>query len=128
MLPLRYPWLWRLVGWALIAAVAIGSLMPGAHIPNVNVGDKLLHAAAYFLLMIWFAGLYPRRKHAWIAIALLLLGVALDVLQGVMTTSRQFDPRDIVANAAGIGAALLLSVWLLEGWCQRMERLIAPQV
>ena len=75
-----------------------------------------------FALMIWFAGLYPRAKHLRLAGALLFLGIALDVLQGVATTTRTFDLFDIQADAVGIAVALALAYWLLEGWCQRLER------
>jgi hypothetical protein len=125
MLPLRYPWAWKLVGWLLVAGVVFGSLMPGHSVPSVVSNDKLLHGATYFLLMIWFAGLYPRGRHLSIALGLLALGAALDLLQG-LTSTRSFDLRDIAANAAGISAALVLSYWLLEGWCQRMEQWLAP--
>ncbi|SRR5690554_1017408 len=125
MLPLRYPWLWRLAGWAMIAAVVAGSLMPGSAVPGSFANDKFLHAATYFLLMVWFAGLYRRSRHLWIALGLVLLGAALDALQS-LTSSRYFEVADIAANASGVGAALLLSYWVLEGWCQRMERWLLP--
>lgn len=125
MVPLRYPWLWRLAGWAMIAGVVVGSLMPGHAIPRMVASDKLLHAGMYFLLMIWFAGLYRRSRHAWIALGLMALGLGLDLLQG-LTSSRTFDPADVAANAGGILAALVLSYRLLEGWCQRMEQWLVP--
>ena len=125
MVPLRYPWLWRLTGWLMIAGVIVGSLMPGHTLPRMIASDKLLHAGMYFLLMIWFAGLYRRSRHAWIALGLTMLGLGLDLAQG-LTTTRTFDPSDIAANVGGILAALVLSYRLLEGWCQRMERWIVP--
>lgn len=125
MVPLRFPWLWRLAGWLMIAGVVVGSLMPGHAIPKMVASDKLMHAGVYFLLMIWFAGLYRRSRHAFIALGLLALGLGLDLLQG-LTSTRSFDPADIAANAAGIFAAFLLSYLMLEGWCQRMERWLAP--
>ena len=125
MVPLRFPWLWRLAGWLMIAGVVVGSLMPGHAIPKMVASDKLMHAGIYFLLMIWFAGLYRRSHHVFIALGLMALGLGLDLLQG-MTSSRTFDPADIAANAGGILAAFLLSYLLLEGWCQRMESWLAP--
>jgi VanZ family protein len=125
MLPLRYPWLWKLAGWMLIAGVVVGSLMPGHAIPRMVASDKVLHAGMYFLLMIWFAGLYPRSRHWWIALGLMGLGLTLDLLQG-MTSTRSFDPADIAANVAGIVVAFVLSYRLLEGWCLRMEQWLAP--
>jgi VanZ family protein len=126
MLPLRYPWVWLALGWALVAAVCLGSLLPGPTVPDIGLSDKLQHAGSYFLLMVWFAGLYPRGRHVWIALVLFALGATLDVLQSG-TATRMFDPRDVAANAAGILTALALSFWLLEGWIQRMERwIISP--
>ena len=101
--------------------VVVGSLVPASVLRAITVSDKILHAGSYFLLMIWFAGLYKRNKHPWIALALLLLGIALDVLQ-LDTATRTFDLLDIAADAAGIALGLTLSMLLLEGWCQRLER------
>lgn len=120
MLPLRYPWFWLVLGWLLVIGVCVGSLLPAQALPAIKLSDKLLHAGSYFLLMLWFAGLYRRKHHPWIAAILLALGIILDVAQA-NTVTRMFDVRDIAANAAGIIAALLLSLWLLDGWCQRLE-------
>ena len=123
MLPLRYPWLWLALGWLLVLGVCVGSLLPAPVLRtmSLSVGDKLLHAGSYFLLMVWFAGLYPRGRHLWIALILLALGIALDIAQG-RTRTRSFDLEDIAANGAGILFGLVLSVSLLAGWCGRLER------
>jgi len=120
LLPLRYPKLWLVAGWLFVIVVIGGSLMPGNLLPATS-SDKLMHAGSYFLLMIWFGGLYRRAFHPLIGIVLLVLGVGLDLLQG-LTATRSLDPRDMVANALGIAGGLVLSMWLLEGWCQRLER------
>lgn len=127
MLPLRHPRVWLVLGWLLVLGVIVGSLMPAPWVREVTprVSDKLMHFTAYFVLMIWFAGLYPRGKHVRVGAALLALGVALDILQGVATRTRSFELLDIAADAVGILAALLLSVLFLEGWCLRVERLAA---
>jgi VanZ family protein len=109
------------MGWLLVAGVVFGSLVPGPALGTVAVDDKLLHAASYLLLMLWFGGLYERRRHLWIALALFAFGAALDALQAT-TTTRSFDLRDIAANGSGILIGLVLTAWLLEGWCQRLER------
>jgi VanZ family protein len=125
VLPLRYPYVWLSVGWLLVIVVILGSLLPGPVIREITppLSDKLEHFSAYFALTIWFCGLYPRVKYLRIAAALLLLGIALDVIQGTMTTTRSFELLDITADAVGIAVALGLASWLLEGWCQRLERL-----
>ena len=69
------------LGWLLVLAVCVGSLVPGQTLPTFSISDKVLHAGSYFLLMVWFAGLYGRKHQAWIALALVLLGIALDIAQ-----------------------------------------------
>lgn len=123
MLPLRYPRLWGAFGWLLVLGVVAGSLLPGPSLPTIGVSDKIEHAGAYFLLMVWFAGIYHRKYQGAIAVGLVGLGVALDVLQ-LMTRTRQFDVADIVANSVGILLGLVLSLSVLGGWCQRLERLV----
>jgi VanZ family protein len=110
------------LGWLLVLAVCVGSLVPGQTLPTFSISDKVLHAGSYFLLMVWFAGLYGRKHQAWIALALVLLGIALDIAQ-TGTVTRSFEVRDILANAGGVLVGLFLSLSLLAGWCQRLERL-----
>lgn len=123
MLPLRFPWVWLSAGWMLVAGVVIGSLVPGGAVAALEVEDKLVHAGSYCLLMIWFAGLYERRRHVVIALGVLALGAGLDVLQGAVS-SRSFEWFDIAANGVGVAVGLGLSLWLLGGWCARIERLL----
>lgn len=122
MLPLRFPWVWLASGWLLVLGVCAGSLLPGDSVPDFDVSDEIMHAASYFLLMVWFAGLYRRGRHVLIAVTLLALGVLLEIVQEG-TGYRTFDYEDMLANGTGIAAGLLLSFWLLEGWCLRVEKL-----
>ena len=123
MLPLRFPKLWTALAWLLTAGVIVGSLLPNdvvaAALPVES--DKILHAGAYFILMVSFAGLYRRGLYSIVAALLLALGVSLDLLQ-LLTETRSFDWRDIAMNSAGIVAGLALSWSLLGGWCQRVEQ------
>jgi VanZ family protein len=121
VLPLRYPSVWLTLGWLLVAGVIVGSLMPGTSLPTFTVSDKVVHAGSYFLLMVWFAGLYRRAFHPLIGVVLLGLGIALDLAQS-LTETRSFEPLDLAANFLGILTGLVLSVWWLEGWCERLER------
>ena len=121
MLSLRYAKLWSALGWLLVAGVIVGSLIPGSSVPAVGIDDKVMHAAAYFLLMVWFAGLYRRDRYLTIAAKLAALGIGLDTLQ-VLTATRSFDWYDVAMNCAGVVAGLALSWSLLGGWCQRVEQ------
>jgi VanZ family protein len=118
---LRLSRAWWLGGWLLLAAVCAGSLLP-VRLPSVATGsDKLLHAGAYFVLMVWFCGLQPRGRHLVVGGLLFTLGFVLDWLQG-FAFRRQFDLLDVSANAGGILVGWLLCRTLLDDWCRRLER------
>jgi hypothetical protein len=121
VLPLRFPKLWTAVAWLLTAGVVVGSLLPNDVVAQIHVRDKFMHAGSYLVLMVSFAGLYRRGLYPIVAVVLLLLGLSLDLLQ-MLTESRSFDWRDVAMNCAGVVAGLLLSWWLLGGWCQRVEQ------
>ena len=121
MLPLRFPRLWTATAWLLTAGVIVGSLLPGEVVAAMHVRDKILHAGSYFILMVAFAGLYRRGLYPIVAAVLIALGLSLDLLQR-LTETRQFDWNDVAMNCAGVVAGLLLSWWLLGGWCQRVEQ------
>lgn len=121
MLPLRFPKVWSAVGWLLLAAVIVGSLIPGPVLQQIDVSDKVMHSGAYFTLMMWFAGFYRRELYPIIAAVLLALGISLDLLQN-LTETRTFDWYDVAMNAAGVGFGLVLSLLLVGGWCQRVEQ------
>jgi VanZ family protein len=110
-----------------VLGVCIGSVLPDRTLDRLlhglDVPDKIEHVASYFLLMIWFAGLYSRRSYAVIALTLAALGAALEVVQGQLGY-RTFDLLDLLADVVGIGGAWLLAATLLEGWCYRVERFL----
>jgi VanZ family protein len=122
MLPLRLGGAWLLVGWVGVVAAVAASLWPGGVPIPVDVWDKVQHGVGYFLLTLWFAGLYPRAKYLRIALACLLLGLALEGAQA-LTATRTWQAADLVANAVGVGGALLLAYGPLGGWAQHVERL-----
>jgi hypothetical protein len=123
LLPLRYPKLWSVLGWLLVAGVIVGSLLPGRALDtlSISLNDKVLHTSTYCVLTLWFTGLYRRSLYLVIGGVLLGLGVSLDLLQG-LTRTRSLDWRDMIANATGIAAGLVLAFTVVGGWCQRVER------
>jgi VanZ family protein len=128
MLPLRLARVWLLAGWAGVLTAVIASLWPGGVPMPVNVWDKVQHALGYFLLTLWFVGLYPREKYLRIAAACFALGLFIELLQGLSET-RSMQLSDVVANTAGIAVAVLLGYLLVGGWALQVERLagLAPR-
>lgn len=122
MLPLAWRRAW-LAGAGLIAlAIVLGSLLPGPVVSVVSVWDKLQHALAYGVLALWLAGLYARRRAPLAAAASFVLGALVELLQGALTATRTADPADLLANSAGIAAALALAWTGLGGWAAWVER------
>jgi hypothetical protein len=117
--------LWLGLGSALAVAVIVSSLVPGG-VPGLGLGlDKLAHASAYFVLMVWFAGLQPRRLWGRLALALIGLGLVLEVAQGAMHMHRVADARDLLANAVGVALGALLAAAGLARWPYRLETWLA---
>lgn len=124
LLPLRYPRFWLAVGWLLIVLATIASLVPMQDLPSVGASDKLEHLAVYALMALWFSGIYPKSRYPVIGICLFVLGAAIEWAQGAMALGRQTDPYDMVANATGIAAGLIVALLGLGGWAQRVEALV----
>jgi VanZ family protein len=98
---LRFRKLWIAIGWSLVIAVIILSLIPPPIMP-VDYADKIGHLIAYFVLMGWFAQIYhaPRQRIQFV-IGFLLLGAVLEILQG-FGGIRYAEWADMVANSAGV--------------------------
>lgn len=126
MLPLKYPRVWLGLGWLLLILVMAGSVVPVIVVKGFSAADKLVHGGSYLILITWFAGLYQRQHHIFIALALFTLGLVLEVIQGQLPY-RGFDPFDLLANATGIFLGLMLTQSVLVAWCQRFERLFLTE-
>jgi VanZ family protein len=123
---LRYRKLWLAIGYFLIALVIFLSLTskPVQIDTGLPYQDKLLHALAYFVLTSWFMQIYHSRHQVigWLMF-FLCFGLLLEYLQG-------FDPKrysevgDMVANALGVVAALVLSRTRVRFMLVRFERYI----
>ena len=115
--------LWLGVGWLGIVAVFVFSLGPASTLPTaMQHADKLVHLASYGILMFWWAQLYTvSRERVRLAIALVLLGIIIEWLQG-FTPTRQSDVLDALANTIGI-----LLGWLLAHRSANLLRLFQQE-
>lgn len=121
VLTLAYRAWWVLASLVLLALVAYGSLSPPGptHLPGGV--DKVEHFAAYLFLAVWFTGLYPR-EHYWpVALFLVGLGLAMELLQFAMHLGRDAAPLDMAANVTGVATGMLLATVATGGWAQRVE-------
>jgi len=106
---LRFRKIWRSIAWLIILIIIILSLIPNPDkITPFSASDKLMHALAYAVAMIWFGLCFNRNKLPIIGAGLVLLGITLEFIQG-QTGYRTMSLYDIIANCVGVFAGLLLS-------------------
>ena len=101
---LRYSGWWTILGVLLVAIVVYMSLAPlsPSKIFAFPESDKIMHFSAYAAMMLWFGQIYPKRPASlFIASGLIILGVLLEILQG-LSGYRTFEYMDITANALGV--------------------------
>lgn len=118
---LRYGRFWLACGWLSVAAAMILSLMPAGTMKMPGWNDKIEHAFGYFLLTFWFCGIYPRRRHWVVGLAMLGMGIVVEILQGAMQMGRHADIRDLLADVIGIVPAMLLALTPLGRWPRWVE-------
>lgn len=111
---LRFAPLWLCVGLGLILCISFMSVVSvPAEVKKFLMHDKLLHVAAYGLLMGWFAQIFRRNgTRLLLAIGFVLMGIGIEYIQG-QVPSRQFEVLDMIANTSGIVLAWALAyTWM----------------
>lgn len=84
-------------------------------VPRVEPGlpwDKLHHAAAFLVLTVLAGRGWPRLGPVALAALMLGAGIGIELIQGLPLIGRDADVWDVVADAVGIAAGLLV----LRGW------------
>jgi hypothetical protein len=112
--------LW-IAGWVL--AIVLSLIHPPDLRIDVPDSDKLGHLLAYGALSAWAVMVFARPR-GWFAaaVALVLLGIALEFAQGAFTVDRMADPRDALADALGVGLGLLVGLTRMQRWLQALDR------
>ncbi|HKC54181.1 MAG TPA: VanZ family protein [Burkholderiales bacterium] len=120
----RHRRIWLLLGWGMVAAVVVLSLIP-LDVDFVENEDKLAHFVAYGSLAFWFGMLIEgRSRQLWVALGFAAMGVVLEFLQG-LTDYRTFEVADMIANAVGATTGWGLAQTPLRNVLEWVERLIA---
>ena len=120
--PLRFTRLWFSLAYAMLAIVAIASLMPA---PDIGTSDKLLHFLTYGVMSAVFVTLVSRQRSLFLVVpGLILFGVVLEFLQG-MTGYRSMEALDMLANGTGVMIGLMVRFSPIPVWFRRLE-LILP--
>ncbi|MGO4222237.1 VanZ family protein [Lysobacter sp. TAF61] len=121
---LRWPRLWLGLWLLMIAAVIVTSLVAASDLPPPAFDgiDKFEHFFSYLILSAYGVMLIERRRpQALMAAGLIALGVGLEIAQGALTTSRQADSADALANSLGVLAGLILAATPVSRGLQWLE-------
>ena len=107
--------LYFFVAISFTIAITVGSLISVNNVvelPPIRFLDKFLHISAYILLTLsWLFAYYKNsnlyKRGILIAITIFVYGIVIEVLQAAITTYRQADLLDMIANLIGIVIAWL---------------------
>ncbi len=128
MLPLRFAARWRSASIVLLLFVLAAALSPVFWFWDDKAGglrwfentDKWLHGMTFFVLTVWFSGMFPKRRYALMALGLLGFGLVIEACQ-YSVSYRTADWFDVGANATGIIIGMAIAFAGAGGWCQRVE-------
>jgi VanZ family protein len=123
MTDVRYRSLWWVLGVVLVVIVLVLSVLPNNALPTQGFNDKINHMLAYVAMTGWFCGLVLRARWWRVAVALSLVGIAVEIAQSLMPFGREGDAVDLIANTLGIGIGWLLARFGLADWPSWVERL-----
>lgn len=98
--------LWLAITWT--AFITVASLVSFSSVPKVKIigNDKIVHFLFYLIFVILW-GLTKKQSYFKIKYDLLIVliaivyGIIIEVLQGVLTVTRQADYYDALANSLG---------------------------
>lgn len=108
------PALFQVLWLLAMAATIVGELLPGNSAPMrliaaTHINDKTLHFTAYALLAFIPVFGFKLRRGLPLSLSMILLGVALEFAQRLVP-SRSFEIADMVANALGVFAGIVLAL------------------
>lgn len=94
------------VGFTLI--VAWFAFRPAVDVQGGLPWDKGNHALAFLILTLLTGLGWPRMSRQWLVGLMLVSGVGIELIQGLAAVGRDADAVDVVADAVGITAGLVL--------------------
>lgn len=123
MRPFSKPKLWLgiwIFGWLL--CIVLSMITPPDLSLEVDNGDKIGHFFAYGLLSAWAVMIFQKKRNWWLsAIALIVLGIALEFAQGYFTTTRMMDWHDALADTIGVGLGLCVGLASWQDFLSRVD-------
>lgn len=105
----------------LVLLILVASLVPVLPPAPIAGFDKIEHFSAYFALALLGSGLVAPPAVPWVMARAMLLGLALEAAQALLTDTRTADWTDVAANTAGVLAAWWLVHGRRAGWAVAAE-------
>lgn len=109
----------------MVGLVLYTTLMPASKLPGLVVNDKLAHGIAFMAMMAWFMGVFKMRYSPLVAVALVCLGVLIELTQQQLHY-RSAELADGLADIAGIAVGWVLAVAGLQHWATYLESWVVP--
>lgn len=101
--------LWQIAFWAVWLICTVLFLLPADELPDIDLWDKAEHALVFCVLMLLALPAHAHQCSArWLSVFLVGYGVLVEVLQPVVA-DRSFSVNDMLADAVGVGIALLVN-------------------
>ena len=105
------------IAWTI--GITIASLVSLNNVPKVNIlgNDKAVHFL-FYLIFVVFWGLVKRQSYFKIKYDLLIVafailyGIIIEILQGVLTKTREADFYDALANFLGAIVGFIALYWI----------------
>ena len=125
---LRLPRLWLGVWALMIVGVIVLSLMRGPPIPELLTTGKFDHFIAYFSLTVMAVQLYATRDVQFTAaLAMIALGILMELAQGYLTTYRDMSMYDAVVDTFGVAMGFAVSWTPMANLLPRIEARFLPR-
>lgn len=102
---------------ATLTFFSLYKITPEITVGEFSIGDKILHTSAYAVLFtVWKISFFLIAKNNLsykstilkISVACIGFGMLIEVLQGTLTSYRQPDWLDVIANSSGVLTASVL--------------------
>jgi VanZ family protein len=116
---------WQAAIVLLVAVIVAGGLLPTPGLTAAPGFDKLEHFVAYFVLVLLGSGIVPPERLRVVAARAFALGLVIEALQGLVTTTRTADWADVLANGAGVLVAWFIAAGGRAGWARRVDDWLA---
>lgn len=113
--------IWIALGWTFLILFLsfkkASSLQTNFDFPNL---DKVVHFMFYFVFVfLWYRFVFSLGKQSvkilfFISFVAIILGIAIEYLQGIVTVDRNSDLYDVLANSLGVLTGAFFSYLFLN--------------